>query len=113
MKLEEALPAYREGKVIVSCSRYRYTKYDPCNRISRATDHELLGEWIVVEEPKPKRVVKMSPAVCVCPRGEFYVTLGLFASEEAARKSWPELSMWPAKDGNGEPMIYAVEVDDE
>ena len=52
MKLEEALPAYREGKVIVSCRGFRYrlgatAEYYDVYPLDEVSECEVLGEWTV------------------------------------------------------------------
>lgn len=59
MKLEEALPWYREGRTIISCNNNEYCHCDPLDAkacdLGCAGARELLGEWTVKKE---KRVVK-------------------------------------------------------
>ena len=102
MKLEECLGAYREGKTIISCEGYVFHNLNTggCEPLSSACERELLGEWTIKEEPKPK--VKMWPALCCFNEGHYWnITGRLFASEKEAHaycKTYKKV-IWPAIPG--------------
>lgn len=76
MKLEEVLPAYREGKVVVSCRGFRY-QLGGYLTLEGAYNRELLGEW-TIEKKKVKKEVR--GWLNVYPSG----TTGLYSTREMA-----------------------------
>jgi hypothetical protein len=101
MKLEEVLPAYREGKTIISEDNIHCSITDDrLYALSVVTEKEILGEWKIKEEPKPK--VKMWPALFCFDIGLYWnVTGALFATEKEAHaycKSYKKF-IWPAIQG--------------
>ena len=78
MKLEEALPLYREGKILMSCrgDQYHIANFDSSYTLATAVNDELLGEWTVKKE---KRKVKRTVWINVYPEYD-----QLHSSEKAA-----------------------------
>jgi hypothetical protein len=94
-KLEEVLGAYREGKTI-TCGHKHYNKSNCC--LANAVEWEILGEWTIKEDPKPK--VKMWPAIWSQNGNCWNVTDELFASLEDAKRACDEdRCIWPAIPG--------------
>lgn len=58
MKLEEVLPAYREGRVVVSCDgiRYQIQYSTPFLCLGCAVEREILGEWAIQKKTIKKEV---------------------------------------------------------
>lgn len=105
MKLEEALPHYRDGKTIVSNdgSKYNTNIFGDTLCITAAGETEILGEWTILEE-LPR---KMSPALCRGLR-EYYLSSLFETKEEAMQKCSGDFHSWPALDGNGQPITVFV-----
>jgi hypothetical protein len=99
MKLEEVLPAYRDGKIISSGDDiYQIDRVDGHKRLTAALESELLGEWTIKEEPKPK--VKMWLALYRSIDNFWHVTGTLFESQKHAVKSLAyKKVIWPAIPG--------------
>lgn len=109
MKLEEALPLYREGRTIISRDGDNYSNRDVDGGmlIECAEEREMMGEWTVKEEPKQPR--KMAQAIVRGSHEGVFVSNTLFSSEAEAIKTYNGNHIsWPACDGEGNPLWVLV-----
>lgn len=102
MKIEEVLPAYREGGRIKRSLWGRGVRFNECDRLTYRD--VIADDWEIVEEPKPPKL--MAPAFFKCGTG-VYVSGILFSStEDAIDRVIGDLIAWPAiPDANG---FYSV-----
>jgi hypothetical protein len=99
VKFEEALAAYRFGKTIESEeSGVPYQKDGSgCTRFIGINNDEIMGEWIIAEEPKPPKL--MAPCIfkyTLSDPSSFGVSDILFGSREEAAAKYAAVVQWPA-----------------
>lgn len=97
MKIEEVMPAFRQGKIV--------KRTDADIRLTQYTFFDLGSfmdtDWTIVEEPKPPKL--LAHAMCANMSGTEYLSASIFESEgEAKRHCVSAFKYWPAipnKDG--------------
>lgn len=77
-------------------------------------DNYLKYDWAYYTPPKKKKVKLMSPALYKWQDGGgFFISKKLFETElDATNFLNGYVHSWPAKDANGNPIQYAVEVEE-
>lgn len=99
MKIEEVLPAYREGGRIKRSLWGRGVRFNECDRLTYRD--VIADDWEIVEEPKSPKL--MAPCIFAydktSPYGQFGVSEMLFGSREDAGYKYTTVVKWPARDG--------------